>query len=158
MKVLSAHSCLPCIFFVLPCLMPPIRFSFFYYLLFLPKPISDTHGICHFFSVDFLTLHSSRLIFKILALWRIQFLIILCCVLAGNGIFFLSGWTTSSSFAWTGFLVSFGASFIISAAFRAAFSCLLQELSDNSGYPSPGFRLQHFPQFHIFSTVNYIRL
>lgn len=66
---------LPSPFIFLPCLMHPVRFSFFYYLFFLSEPISDAYGILHFVSIDFLILCTSRLILKILALSCFKFLI-----------------------------------------------------------------------------------
>ena len=53
--------------------MHPVRFPFFYKLLFLPEPVSDAHGIHHFISIDFLPLCMSRLIIKILAFSSFKF-------------------------------------------------------------------------------------
>ncbi len=72
---ISTHSLLPCPFIFLLCLIIPARFSFSYYLLFLPEPIPDAHGIRRFVSIDFLPLCTCRLIITILFLCRIQFLI-----------------------------------------------------------------------------------
>ncbi len=56
--------------------MRPACFCFFYYLFFLPEPVSNTRESCRFFSVDFLPLCTSRMIIKIFFLGCIKYLYI----------------------------------------------------------------------------------
>lgn len=69
-----AHSLLPRPFIFLPCLIHPVRFSFFYDLLFLPESFYYARRNCFFIPINFIPLCTGRLISKILALGRIEFL------------------------------------------------------------------------------------
>lgn len=74
-RIASVHSSPPHPLIFLPRLIHPTNFPFFYYLLFLPEPFSNTHRFSRFISIGFFPSCTNRLIIKILTFCCIQFLI-----------------------------------------------------------------------------------